>query len=118
MRRSITQHQPEDRWQDHSLCRGKSIDLFFLKRGEPVSPEVRELCRNCPVRTECLEHALHHERFGVWGGSTESEREVLRRERNIICVTPESYNTYNNEVHNKKVRKLQIQYSNRPTIYN
>ncbi|MEJ7654615.1 MAG: WhiB family transcriptional regulator, partial [Chloroflexia bacterium] len=29
--------------------------------------DVREVCRACPVRTECLAHALDNRiRFGVW----------------------------------------------------
>ena len=42
--------------------------------------EARDLCRSCPVRTECLAHALDHRvEFGVWGGMTERERRALLR---------------------------------------
>ena len=44
--------------------------------------EAREFCRACPVRTECLAHALDQRiEFGVWGGTTERERRALLRSR-------------------------------------
>lgn len=44
--------------------------------------EVRRFCATCPVRTECLAHALDHRiEFGVWGGMTERERRILLRSR-------------------------------------
>lgn len=37
------------------------------------------VCRACPVRAECLQYALAaDERFGVWGGLSETERAGLR----------------------------------------
>jgi len=36
------------------------------------------VCTGCPVRAQCLEHALaHDERYGVWGGTSERERRRL-----------------------------------------
>jgi len=44
--------------------------------------EARGFCRTCPVRTECLAHALDERiEFGVWGGMTERERRALLRSR-------------------------------------
>jgi len=44
--------------------------------------EAREFCRTCPVRTECLAHALDQRiEFGVWGGTTERERRAMLRTR-------------------------------------
>lgn len=33
----------------------------------------------CPVRVECLEHALKHREAGIWGGFNERDRERLNR---------------------------------------
>ena len=42
----------------------------------------KSFCRACPVRTECLAHALDERiEFGVWGGATERERRALLRSR-------------------------------------
>lgn len=36
---------------------------------------------DCPVRFECLDHALAVREQGVWGGTTEKERDRIRRSR-------------------------------------
>lgn len=59
-------------------------DVFFPSSG-PVAaktlPAARRLCAVCPVREACLEHALVWEDAGVWGGTSEKERNRIRRER-------------------------------------
>ena len=51
----------------HSTRRAKEIC-----NGTPVRP-------GCPVRVECREYAVGSERvFGIWGGTTERDRERLR----------------------------------------
>ena len=53
------------------------------KRHRPTltSVEVREakaVCAQCPVKQQCLEHALEFdERHGIWGGTTPTERRVM-----------------------------------------
>lgn len=43
----------------------------------------KALCRVCPVRAACLEHAQRAgEVHGIWGGLTPAERRELRAERN------------------------------------
>jgi WhiB family redox-sensing transcriptional regulator len=38
------------------------------------------VCESCPVRAECLDHAVSAgERYGVWGGLTSDERSTWRR---------------------------------------
>jgi WhiB family redox-sensing transcriptional regulator len=38
----------------------------------------KAICRECPVRRECLEHALSvGETHGIWGGLNEAERRGL-----------------------------------------
>lgn len=42
--------------------------------------EARAVCLSCPVRAECLVHALEQkERFGMWGGLTPIERRRIER---------------------------------------
>ncbi|NKS78784.1 hypothetical protein GS539_24925 [Rhodococcus hoagii] len=39
------------------------------------------ICMTCPVRTPCRDHALRKpERFGIWGGTTPTERSRMRRQ--------------------------------------
>ena len=71
-------------WQDRGRCRTVSVAAFFdfeeLRGSERVarSETAKAICGGCPVRTPCLQHALAAEDFGVWGGTTASERAVLR----------------------------------------
>ena len=67
-------------WQEAARCRGCD-DLFFHPTGErEPARSLREaaataLCRACPVRRECAQHALTmQEPYGVWGGLTETDR--------------------------------------------
>jgi WhiB family redox-sensing transcriptional regulator len=68
-------------WIELAACRGLDAALFFPTRGE-WTREAREVCGGCPVRAQCLEHALDAgEKFGIWGGKTERQRRAMRRAR-------------------------------------
>jgi WhiB family redox-sensing transcriptional regulator len=72
-------------WEGRAACRGHDPSLFFgPNRFEPKRERLareaaaKEICRRCPVRTECGQHALvTGESFGVWGGLGEAERRAL-----------------------------------------
>lgn len=80
---------PEDGWWDHAACRGLVGDRlladgdhpFYPGPGKPPErPVWREGCDFCPVRLDCLAHGLRApEPHGVWGGTTERERERMAR---------------------------------------
>jgi WhiB family redox-sensing transcriptional regulator len=41
----------------------------------------KEVCAQCPVHRDCLEYALEtNQDSGIWGGTSEEERRVLRRQ--------------------------------------
>ena len=41
-----------------------------------------EICRGCPVRVPCLEHALENGiSIGIWGGESERSRRRIRAAR-------------------------------------
>lgn len=70
-----------------AACKGLDITLFYpiLPAGQ-VRKDVefaKRLCKECEVVKGCLEYSLHYEPLGIWGGKSEVEREVLRRQRNI-----------------------------------
>lgn len=58
---------PSDWWADTS-------DTASINRAKAG-------CKRCPIRLGCLEHAIDHEKFGVWGGLDEEERAAERRRR-------------------------------------
>jgi WhiB family transcriptional regulator, redox-sensing transcriptional regulator len=67
-------------WRQRARCRDENPDSLFVQGAQ--QRDVREVCKACPVRTECLAHALDNRiRFGVWGGMTERERKALLKRR-------------------------------------
>jgi len=78
----------QPRWRLKARCRG-SIAANALSYGDDADQvRMKELwCDYCPVRGQCLDHALEHkERDGVWGGATEDQREKMIRRRTPHCV--------------------------------
>lgn len=67
-------------WQERAACRDADIDLFF-SLDEDDQRRALEFCQGCPVRRECLEHAVQErEMYGIWGGMQESERRAIIRD--------------------------------------
>ena len=72
-------------WRAEALCRDTDPELFF-----PIGTtgaalvqieQARAVCRQCPVQADCLDFALTtNQDSGIWGGTSEEERRVLRRE--------------------------------------
>lgn len=84
-------------WRERAACRGVNPELFFPKRGadkrsvDHRASIARAVCALCPVRMPCLAVALGAEiddlplprpsqLAGIWGGTNEIERRVLRRQ--------------------------------------
>ena len=75
-------------WPDRAACEGMDVLLFFGPDHEArPEREIREakakaVCTLCPVRVQCLDHALRNSiRHGIWGGLNEDERARERRRR-------------------------------------
>lgn len=75
-------------WQLRAACRGMDVSAFFHPTGERGArwrrreERAKRVCAGCPVRAECLEHALMAEEpFGLWGGMGENDRWALVRQR-------------------------------------
>lgn len=71
-------------WQFKAACVGMDSNAFFYEpaeRGHSKMKKIRAakaVCKTCPVINECLKHALDAEEpYGVWGGLSEEERQVL-----------------------------------------
>jgi WhiB family redox-sensing transcriptional regulator len=80
--------QSQYEWQYQGSCMGMESEKFFSPEAERgAAKEMRErgakaICAQCPVIERCLEHALSaQEPYGVWGGMTTEERNILVRER-------------------------------------
>lgn len=51
--------------------------MFFLGRGGSPMRTRQIYCNSCPVRQVCFEYALVHREVGIWGGTTDAQRELL-----------------------------------------
>lgn len=64
-----------------ALCAEVDPETFFPKTGGSTVP-AKQVCARCCVRAECLEWVLEHpQRYGVWGGKSETERRRLAAAR-------------------------------------
>lgn len=71
---------PQD-WRSAAACREVEVEVFFAI-DEASQREAVAICETCPVRSECLEHAVvNREQYGVWGGLREQDRKRLVRAR-------------------------------------
>lgn len=49
-------------------CSSESADLWFAERPDQLG-RAQALCRECPIKRQCLDGALNRrEPWGVWGG--------------------------------------------------
>jgi len=79
----ITARPASASWESHGACLASDPDLFI-----PISTagaalrqlaQAKAICGRCPVRCECLQFALAtHQAHGVWGGTSEEERQLMR----------------------------------------
>lgn len=70
-------------WAHRAACAAPGVDrrIFFPGQGEDARP-AKAICARCPVAVECLTFALDNgERFGIWGGTSQRERRLIRRDR-------------------------------------
>lgn len=67
-------------WMHDGVCEQVDPDLFFEREDSPATANARLLCEDCPVRAVCRDYALRQPNLhGVWGGTTRSERWIMRR---------------------------------------
>lgn len=64
-------------WHRQAACRGEDTATFFPGKGARLD-RVRAICAGCPVRRECAEQAVVGHEAGVWGGTTERDRQHVR----------------------------------------
>lgn len=67
-----------------AACKGKPANYWFPKLvDDSKAKDYKDrdkgisICRECPVRKDCLLYSLEYEPFGTWGGFTEIQRMVL-----------------------------------------
>lgn len=82
-------------WMVDAACKGMDPEFFFPGRGERTD-HIVAFCAECPVRDDCLQHALEtRELHGYWGGVSERERRKMRRGRQRpACGTENGYSSH------------------------
>jgi len=69
------------KWMQDALCREVGGDLWHPDDGDGQTYLINralEVCHRCPVELQCLRYALENrEMYGVWGGTTQSQRKKL-----------------------------------------
>lgn len=68
-------------WPKGAICASTDPEIFFATNPVGVATAKR-ICRDCPVRDECLSRTMEDEmfsdvRFGVFGGLDPRERQHL-----------------------------------------
>lgn len=79
---------PHFDWRLAAACRDLDPDLFFpIGTTGPSVGQIaaaKQVCHACLVRKTCLSWAIkHYQDYGVWGGTTERERQALRTAVNV-----------------------------------
>lgn len=77
----LIENTPELPWLEFAAC-GEfdvdQLDLFFVDAGRTIAASTVSLCKSCPVRRDCLDHAYEHEIVsGYFGGVSPGRRRVL-----------------------------------------
>jgi len=72
-------------WRHSALCQDEDPELFFPIGN--IGPSLRQVeaaknvCRRCSVADDCLSWAMDTgQDSGIWGGKSEDERRMIRRE--------------------------------------
>jgi WhiB family redox-sensing transcriptional regulator len=72
-------------WRHSALCQDEDPELFFPIGN--IGPSLRQveaaksICRRCVVIEDCLSWAMDTgQDSGVWGGKSEDERRLMRRQ--------------------------------------
>lgn len=90
-----------ERWMREGLCRQQiqtgeaEAWWWYPERGMGPHGASRAIpvCEDCPVLEPCRAWGLRWERYGIWGGLTETQREKLRGAQ-VSKVCPECKTTF------------------------
>lgn len=81
---------PDAPWLEQANCADlppEELDKFFVEAGRTISQSTLELCRRCPVRRECLEHAYDVEAAaGYFAGMSPGQRRSMTFEQALVYI--------------------------------
>jgi hypothetical protein len=85
-------------WQAQGKCYGliyEGVEDLWFPPDNPGGPKdghgvlgeperiraAKRICRDCPVKMECLLYSIEHNCVGIWGGLDTHERRAWARDR-------------------------------------
>jgi WhiB family redox-sensing transcriptional regulator len=83
-------HSDMPNWVEYGqpLCQQVDPDLFFpIRDDDPIHLRmIKKICDSCKLKQKCFEYALNDLHIvGIWGGTTWSQREAIRRQRRSVA---------------------------------
>jgi WhiB family redox-sensing transcriptional regulator len=63
-------------------CRSMDLAVFFPDdrvEEQRAAREIKAVCKTCSFQKACLEWAVKYSERGIWAGTTEEERRLMRR---------------------------------------
>lgn len=68
-------------------CAHMDPELFFPEGSSSAVVKAKKMlapvCGSCPFQEPCLDYALHTDVQGIWAGTTDSDRRLIRRKLGI-----------------------------------
>lgn len=84
-----------EEWVKRRACTVADLHLFFSLDPKDER-KAKNICVDCSVKEPCLEFALKHSEHGVWGGTTDRQRNRIRIRRYADSVALASFSLHNN----------------------
>lgn len=87
-------------WDGSEACAGIGVELFYDDNRKTEyqnrihHEKLVDICRSCPRLNECFAYAVHHEQYGFWAGTTEKQRNEIRKRNKIKLIKPETYSDF------------------------
>jgi hypothetical protein len=76
---------------EEPLCAEVGVEVFYLEERDAAGTltiyeynQAKKICSSCVHKEECLEWAIYNENYGIWGGTTPTERYEIRKKRKIL----------------------------------
>ena len=74
---SVLTHVDYPAFNNDVACADKDTEAFFSESAVKIS-KAKSLCAECPMIQECATWAIRHEEYGVFGGLSAKERQMMR----------------------------------------
>lgn len=69
-------------------CASIGTEAYYVetKALDDLNIQAKALCKQCPDFDVCLDWALAHEEQGIWAGTTNAERNRMRKQLGITFI--------------------------------